>query len=618
MYKTHLPPQNRSMFVKDDFVSKKDTLTISNMYPSVFNKDLEHENDILLLLFHYHIHHMVTGATLSREAAVGFKTKLLQDCTISAEWRVAYNIWRTSTTQSPLKQLMTQSSNGVIKGTDVKTGAIVDEGKTEVLALANKTGNHDGQVTEEEQTTEAGALAEDKTGPNAVALTEDKTGLNAVALSEDKTGEVEEQEKKCCVCKALLAKDSQWHKCNICKQSVHGAISGCSTAAETATAAWLECQICSPKTGDTSAKKEHLKFFAVHLMYSLGAWETAHTMYLATQGADVDMPNDDGAPSIPTVDDATTGEMTIGQAQMFAVAKASETFKANASNINIVASTWSQAHNEFDGKSTLKGTASLVFLDPPYNGSERPTDADLPALRSSIDYFSKEGSVCIIFCDPFDLERYRGIMKVTKVTGALKMPGVWKTDGKPLVVCRRPHPHPPRNSQTMYPMTEFALVAYRLGPGKTKHSNIMVHHVHSAALAGGWPNPPMPHASNVISDYVPPRLAERLKDLNGKVWRHCAEKSFRLLGLLIEKYTVKGELVMDLFAGTASLGVTCVAMQRRYFGIEKVKELVTDAQHRLGRAHLAKKAGLQGGQECFVRLASCWANSTHCSWPVSR
>lgn len=100
--------------------------------------------------------------------------------------------------------------------------------------------------------------------------------------------------------------------------------------------------------------------------------------------------------------------------------------------------------------------------------------------------------------------------------------------------------------------------------------------------------------SNVIPEYVPPSKKERLKDAQGKELRHMGEKSASCNAVIAARYTKPGATVLDLFAGTASLGCTIIAMgnDRKYVGVDNDNEVIGPAQERLGRAWMVRQRNL--------------------------
>jgi hypothetical protein len=89
--------------------------------------------------------------------------------------------------------------------------------------------------------------------------------------------------------------------------------------------------------------------------------------------------------------------------------------------------------------------------------------------------------------------------------------------------------------------------------------------------------------ASVISVY-PPLKKARLHDLNGNVLRTNAEKSFYINEFLLDLFTQENDWVLDLFAGTASLGMACLKTNRLYNGFEIESELYFHATLRLARA----------------------------------
>ena len=88
---------------------------------------------------------------------------------------------------------------------------------------------------------------------------------------------------------------------------------------------------------------------------------------------------------------------------------------------------------------------------------------------------------------------------------------------------------------------------------------------------------------SVITVY-PPLQKVRLHDLEGKVLRQNAEKSFYINEYLLDLFTQEEDWVLDLFAGTASMGVACLKTKRFYNGFEVERDLHYVALLRLARA----------------------------------
>ena len=65
---------------------------------------------------------------------------------------------------------------------------------------------------------------------------------------------------------------------------------------------------------------------------------------------------------------------------------------------------------------------------------------------------------------------------------------------------------------------------------------------------------------------------------------HSCEKPVDLLSYIIEKSTVKGELVLDMFAGSGSTGVAAKKCKRKYKLMELEKKNIDIIHKRLGFA----------------------------------
>lgn len=89
--------------------------------------------------------------------------------------------------------------------------------------------------------------------------------------------------------------------------------------------------------------------------------------------------------------------------------------------------------------------------------------------------------------------------------------------------------------------------------------------------------------TNIFRDYVAPPLRCRLRDYLGKELRNNAEKSMLLNEYFMDLFTAPGELVVDLCAGTASMGLACVKGDRCYYGSEIEEEVHQAATLRMGR-----------------------------------
>lgn len=89
----------------------------------------------------------------------------------------------------------------------------------------------------------------------------------------------------------------------------------------------------------------------------------------------------------------------------------------------------------------------------------------------------------------------------------------------------------------------------------------------------------------------PPHTRARLRDRQGNILRRNAEKSIEICEWLIELFTKPGDWVMDLFAGTAIMGVACIKLHRLYQGVEINQDVYLRAVECLAIFYHAKVRG---------------------------
>jgi site-specific DNA-methyltransferase (adenine-specific) len=73
---------------------------------------------------------------------------------------------------------------------------------------------------------------------------------------------------------------------------------------------------------------------------------------------------------------------------------------------------------------------------------------------------------------------------------------------------------------------------------------------------------------------------ERVKFANGKNLPY--QKPFKMFDRLLLPFTDEGDFVLDLFAGSGSVGAWCKNNNRDYLGIEYNTEIYNIAKERLG------------------------------------
>ena len=165
-----------------------------------------------------------------------------------------------------------------------------------------------------------------------------------------------------------------------------------------------------------------------------------------------------------------------------------------------------------------------------------------------------------------------------------------------------------RNFRVWHSRTEFALTATRMQkaevpPKKTKKKRVVAvsedryiipetrrYTAQFAKKYGSENGKP----TNCFVRYEPPVLHTRLRDYEGTPLRKNAEKSMVLCEYAMDLFTNEGDVVLDLFAGTASMGTACIKGKRRYLGCEPEIQLVNAARLRLGKTYLLLNRGVLG------------------------
>lgn len=78
---------------------------------------------------------------------------------------------------------------------------------------------------------------------------------------------------------------------------------------------------------------------------------------------------------------------------------------------------------------------------------------------------------------------------------------------------------------------------------------------------------------------------KKTKDENGKNL-HDAEKTVKLMEILIDNSSKEGEVVLDPFMGIGSTGIACKNLGRRFIGIELDQEYYKIAKDRIDKTEV--------------------------------
>lgn len=95
-------------------------------------------------------------------------------------------------------------------------------------------------------------------------------------------------------------------------------------------------------------------------------------------------------------------------------------------------------------------------------------------------------------------------------------------------------------------------------------------------------------------------------DNNGRSSRvHTTQKPLPLCVALVEQFTNPGDIVLDPFAGSATIGVACILTGRRYIGIERDEAYAAASKARLeGGFRLKTPRDTEAGQRGLFEVAS--------------
>ena len=82
-----------------------------------------------------------------------------------------------------------------------------------------------------------------------------------------------------------------------------------------------------------------------------------------------------------------------------------------------------------------------------------------------------------------------------------------------------------------------------------------------------------------VYTHKPPTIKIEVKKLKGA--EHPTQKPVSLAELIVKSYTREGDLVLDSFMGSGTIGVACAKTFRDYIGIEINKEYFNIAEKRI-------------------------------------
>ena len=232
---------------------------------------------------------------------------------------------------------------------------------------------------------------------------------------------------------------------------------------------------------------------------------------------------------------------------------------------------------------TVDGKAQLFLLDPYFGSNDQPQGQHANVMREFLDMCSKEGSVVLIFGRAEILYKYwQPLMNDGFNRSVVK----WYMDPKIFSVIRKRNRDKFTHNRTCWhSMSEDILCFTRKGRSQARGSKITDlicvptrNYDDSFVRKYGQVNG---NPGNFYFDYEPPANAVRLRDLAGNLVRKNAEKTVALNEFFVDLFTKTGDLVIDMFAGTASMAMACAKLTRVYCGTEIDTEVHAAATTRL-------------------------------------
>ena len=245
--------------------------------------------------------------------------------------------------------------------------------------------------------------------------------------------------------------------------------------------------------------------------------------------------------------------------------------------------------------------AKLIWLDPFYQERfqpklSQPNESIL--MRGLLDAVSMDGTVVLVFGRPNLLFRYWAEPVFGDGVNSSKVR--WFVDPSLFIVQRsKLRDKHTRNNRVWHSMTEYVLTVTRVPHVKSKSKGsrdpmlaLPQSRKYTTTFANKY-GPDNGKPSNFYANYEPPTQRTRLRDYKGLELRQNAEKTLQLCEFFMDLFTDPNELVLDLFAGTASMGMACIKGGRKYFGCDTDHDLVEAARVRLGRTlQLAARGAL--------------------------
>jgi DNA methylase len=245
------------------------------------------------------------------------------------------------------------------------------------------------------------------------------------------------------------------------------------------------------------------------------------------------------------------------------------------------------SHAKEAGENSLVGKVQLILTDPPYttrnlqglpnSDHDVLTPMDIRDAGELISNLLRPGGHALVFC---------GIEQLNDWKAALGASFDMAVDKLPLFAVRAPGAYsqqPFRLTTTLHNMVEVAVHATKLGAGKRGYE--MVSYSTFDCVPSRFPG-----WCNVIDNVPKLSPAEQITYMEDdkKMVLRPEQKALSLMKELISRFSVVGDIVVDLFAGTYASAEACISMPkgqyRTFVGCEVDNVCHEIAQERLLRA----------------------------------
>ena len=249
------------------------------------------------------------------------------------------------------------------------------------------------------------------------------------------------------------------------------------------------------------------------------------------------------------------------------------------------------SHSKEAGKDSLMGKVQLVLTDPPYttrnlqglpnSDHDVLSPMDIKDAGELIAKLLRPGGHALVFC---------GVEQLNDWKAALGAFFDMAVDKLPLFAVRAPGAYsqqPFRLTTTLHNMVEVAVHATKLGAGKRGYEMVSYSNFHCVpSRFPGW--------CNVIDNVPKLSPAEQIMCMEDerKIALRPEQKSLSLMKELVSRFSVVGDIVVDLFAGTYSAAEACITMPkgqyRTFVGCE-----VDEACHKIAQERLLRTFGME-------------------------